>query len=209
MLCYPSFHAILCHRISHWLWRVANLYLLARFISQVARFITGIEIHPGAKIGKNIFIDHGAAVVIGETSHIGDNVTLYHGATLGGINPSNNSDSQRNIKRHPTIGDNVVIASGAQILGPITIGKNARIGANAVVLRAVEENTTVVGVPARPVCKNNSQDFQSYAVHQDDPDPMQKIYKDLEKIYQEVQILKEDKCGKKRPRTGRDDDISR
>ena len=125
--------------------------MIARVISQFSRFLTGIEIHPKAKIGKNLFIDHGMGVVIGETSEIGDNVTIYHMATLGGIAPSINSNDQRNIKRHPTIGDEVVIGSGAQVLGPITVGRCAKIGANAVVTKDVPEKAVMVGIPAKNV----------------------------------------------------------
>ena len=132
-------------------------------ISQFSRFLTGIEIHPGAKIGKNLFIDHGMGVVIGETSEIRDNVTIYHNVTLGGISPSINSDQQRNIKRHPTIMDNVVIGSGAQILGPIKVGKNSKIGANAVVTNDVPENAVMVGIPARNIGVS-SEEFKPYAV---------------------------------------------
>ena len=124
--------AVFFHRIANF-FSVAKFDLIARIISQFSRFLTGIEIHPRAKIGKNLFIDHGMGVVIGETSQIGDNVTIYHMVTLGGISPSINSDNQRNTKRHPTLNDNVVVGSGAQVLGPIVIGKNAKIGANAVV----------------------------------------------------------------------------
>ncbi|MEM7072543.1 MAG: serine O-acetyltransferase EpsC, partial [Pseudomonadota bacterium] len=135
-LCYPSFHAILFHRLSHWLWQ-KKLTLLARFFSQIARFLSGIEIHPGAKIGKRLFIDHGIGVVIGETSEIGDDVTLYQGVTLGGVAPSIESSAQKGIKRHPTLCDHVIVGSGAQVLGPITVGKCARVGANAVAVQDV------------------------------------------------------------------------
>ena len=131
ILTYPGVKAVFFHRIANF-FSVAKFDLIARIISQFSRFLTGIEIHPGARIGKNLFIDHGMGVVIGETSEIGDNVTIYHMATLGGIAPSINSNDQRNIKRHPTIGDEAVIGSGAQVLGPITVGRCAKIGANAV-----------------------------------------------------------------------------
>jgi serine O-acetyltransferase len=142
LLCYPGVHAILFHRIAHRLWR-RGWTTSARWLSQVARWLTGIEIHPGATIGKRLLIDHGMGVVIGETAEIGDNVTLYQSVTLGGVslNPE---------KRHPTIEDDVVIGSGAAVLGPFTVGKGARVGANAVVLKAVEPGTTVVGIPAKP-----------------------------------------------------------
>ena len=132
-------------------------------ISQFARFITGIEIHPAAKIGKNLFIDHGMGVVIGETSDIGDNVTIYHNATLGGISPSINSNEQRHVKRHPTLKDNVVVGSGAQVLGPIEVGKNAKIGSNAVVTKDVPENAVMIGIPARNV-GTTTEEFKPYAV---------------------------------------------
>ena len=147
-LAYPGFHAVLAHRLTHRLWR-ANWRLLARFLSHFARFLSGVEIHPGAQIGQGFFIDHGTGVVIGETSEIGDNVTLYHGVTLGGIAPAVDSSAQVDQKRHPTIGNAAIIGSGAQVLGPITVGANARVGANAVVLRDVPEGATVVGNPAR------------------------------------------------------------
>ena len=132
-------------------------------ISQLARFISGIEIHPAAKIGKNLFIDHGMGVVIGETSDIGDNVTIYHNATLGGISPSINSNEQRRVKRHPTLKDNVVVGSGAQVLGPIEVGKNAKIGSNAVVTKDVPENAVMIGIPARNV-GTTTEEFKPYAV---------------------------------------------
>ena len=146
-----------------------NFNLVARIISQFSRFLTGIEIHPNAKIGKNLFIDHGMGVVIGETSEIGDNVTIYHMVTLGGISPSINSDDQRNTKRHPTLMDNVVVGSGAQILGPVVVGKNAKIGANAVVTKDVDENSVMVGIPAKNVGEVSTQDenFKPYGITQD------------------------------------------
>jgi serine O-acetyltransferase len=126
--------------------------------------MTGIEIHPGAKIGKNLFIDHGMGVVIGESSEIGDDVTLYHGVTLGGISPSEHSDNQRNSKRHPTLRNNVIVGSSAQVLGPITIGKCARIGANTVVLKDVPDNATMVGNPAKNISTNTDTSFKPYGV---------------------------------------------
>ena len=133
-------------------------------LSQFSRFLTGIEIHPGAKIGKNLFIDHGMGVVIGESSEIGNDVTLYHGVTLGGISPSENSDNQRNSKRHPTLLDNVIVGSSAQILGPITVGECARIGANTVVLKDVPANATMVGNPAKNISTNTDTSFKPYGV---------------------------------------------
>ena len=162
VLTYPGAKAVFLHRIANF-FAVAKFDLIARIISQFCRFMTGIEIHPKAKIGKNLFIDHGMGVVIGETSDIGDNVTIYHMATLGGISPSINSDDQRETKRHPTLQDNVVVGSGAQILGPITIGKNAKIGANAVVTKDVPENGVMVGIPAKNV-GTATEEFKPYGI---------------------------------------------
>ena len=150
ILTYPGVKAVFFHRIANFFYK-AGFELIARIISQTSRFFTGIEIHPGAKIGKNLFIDHGMGVVIGETSEIGDNVTMYHAVTLGGILPSVDSNSQRQIKRHPTIKDQVVLGSGAQVLGPITVGRCSKIAANAVVVNDVPEFATMVGVPAKVV----------------------------------------------------------
>ena len=143
VFCYPGLHAVLIYRLAHWAWR-HEFHLLGRWLSHLGRFLTGIEIHPGAEVGKMLFIDHGMAVVIGETAVIGDNVTLYQGVTLGGT-------SLKGGKRHPTLLDNVIVGAGAQVLGPITVGMGARIGANAVVLKDVPPNATMVGIPARPV----------------------------------------------------------
>jgi|TARA_B100000519_G_scaffold30909_1_gene21540 serine O-acetyltransferase len=162
VLTYPGVKAVFLHRIANF-FAVAKFDLIARMISQFSRFMTGIEIHPKAKIGKNLFIDHGMGVVIGETSDIGDNVTIYHMATLGGISPSINSDDQRETKRHPTLQDNVVVGSGAQVLGPITIGKNAKIGANAVVTKDVPENGVMVGIPAKNV-GTATEEFKPYGI---------------------------------------------
>ena len=162
ILTYPGVKAVFMHRIANF-FAIAKFDLVARIISQFSRFMTGIEIHPKAKIGKNLFIDHGMGVVIGETSDIGDNVTIYHMATLGGISPSINSDKQREIKRHPTLQDNVVVGSGAQVLGPITIGKNAKIGANAVVTKDVPENGVMVGIPAKNV-GTTTEEFKPYGI---------------------------------------------
>ena len=168
LLSYPGVKAVFFHLIASKLWEI-KFYLIARMISQFSRFLTGIEIHPAAKIGKNLFIDHGMGVVIGETSEIGNNVTIYHGVTLGGISPAENSDSQRNLKRHPTIKNNVIIGSGAQILGPILVENNAKIGANSVILKDVPKNGTMVGNPARNVNKDNKIDkeFKPYGVEVD------------------------------------------
>ena len=165
ILTYPGVKAIFFHKIANF-FAIAKFDLIARIISQLSRFLTGIEIHPKAKIGKNLFIDHGMGVVIGETSEIGDNVTVYHMVTLGGIAPSINSDSQREIKRHPTLMDNVVVGSGAQILGPVIIGKNAKVGANAVVTKNVPDNAVMIGIPARNV-GTTSGEFKAYAVTED------------------------------------------
>ena len=162
ILTYPGVKAVFFHRIANF-FSTAKFHLVARIISQFSRFLTGIEIHPNAKIGKNLFIDHGMGVVIGETSDIGDNVTIYHMATLGGIAPSINSDNQRNVKRHPTLKENVVVGSGAQILGPVVVGKNAKIGANAVVTKDVPENAVMVGIPAKNV-GTASEEFKPYGV---------------------------------------------
>ena len=168
ILTYPGAKAVFFHRIANF-FAIAKFNLIARIISQFSRFLTGIEIHPNAKIGKNLFIDHGMGVVIGETSDIGNNVTIYHMVTLGGISPSINSDDQRNTKRHPTLMDNVVVGSGAQILGPVVIGKNAKIGANAVVTKDVDENSVMVGIPAKNVGEVSTQDenFKPYGITQD------------------------------------------
>ena len=163
ILTYPGVKAVFFHHIAHKVWNY-KFYLIARMISQFSRFLTGIEIHPAAKIGKNLFIDHGMGVVIGESSVIGNDVTLYHGVTLGGISPSENSEEQRNIKRHPTLLDNVIVGSSAQVLGPITIGKCARIGANTVVLKDVPANATMVGNPAKNISTNSDKSFKPYGV---------------------------------------------
>ncbi len=163
VLTYPGVKAVFFHRIAHF-FHLAGFDLLARIISQTTRFFTGIEIHPGAKIGNNLFIDHGMGVVIGETSEIGNNVTIYHAVTLGGISPSIDSERQRHEKRHPTIGSDVVIGSGAQIIGPVQIGNGSRIAANAVVVNDVPENSTMVGVPAKVIKTSNKGKFRPYGV---------------------------------------------
>ena len=162
ILTYPGVKAVFLHRIANF-FSIAKFDLIARIISQLSRFFTGIEIHPKAKIGKNLFIDHGMGVVIGETSEISDNVTIYHNVTLGGISPSINSNEQRNSKRHPTLKDNVVVGSGAQILGPVIIGKNSLIGANAVITKDVAEKSIMVGNPAKKI-GDATQGFKPYAV---------------------------------------------
>tara|TARA_B100001093_G_C26796503_1_gene1001346 strand:+ start:1272 stop:1850 length:579 start_codon:yes stop_codon:yes gene_type:complete len=163
VLTYPGVKAVFFHKIGNFFY-VAGFDLIARIISQTTRFFTGIEIHPGAKIGKNLFIDHGMGVVIGETSEIGNNVTIYHAVTLGGISPSVESDRQRDAKRHPTIGDDVVIGSGAQIIGPVKVGNGSRIAANAVVVNNVPDNATMVGIPAKAVQIGNQGKFRPYGV---------------------------------------------
>ena len=163
ILTYPGVKAVFFHQISNFFYK-AGFDLIARIISQTIRFFTGIEIHPGAKIGKNLFIDHGMGVVIGETSEIGDNVTIYHNVTLGGSSPSIDSERQRHEKRHPTIGNDVVIGSGAQIIGPIKVGNNSRIAANAVVVKDVPENATMVGIPAKAFKFENKGSFRPYGV---------------------------------------------
>ncbi|WP_286294165.1 serine O-acetyltransferase [Methylomarinovum tepidoasis] len=170
---YPGVHAVWFHRLSHCLWR-REWYWLARFLSHVARFLTGIEIHPGAEIGRRFFIDHGMGVVIGETAVIGDDCTLYHGVTLGGT-------SWQKGKRHPTLGNGVVVGAGAKILGPIHVGDNARIGSNSVVLKDVPAGATVVGIPAHVVTKASAErkaaiarhlGFDAYGLSPDMPDPV-------------------------------------
>ena len=163
ILTYPGVKAVFFHQISNFFYK-AGFDLVARIISQTVRFFTGIEIHPGAKIGKNLFIDHGMGVVIGETSEIGNNVTIYHAVTLGGSSPSIDSERQRHEKRHPTIGDDVVIGSGAQIIGPIKVGNKSRIASNAVVVKDVPDNATMVGIPAKAVKLENKGSFRPYGV---------------------------------------------
>lgn len=175
LTCYPGLHALLMHRMAHWLWN-NQLKWLARLVSHMSRWFTGIEIHPGARIGQRFFIDHGMGVVIGETAEIGDNVTLYHGVTLGGT-------SWDKGKRHPTLEDDVVIGAGAKVLGPITIHKNARVGSNSVVNRDVPENATAVGIPGRIVKTDvvveerhkkiaERMGFDAYGLTKDAPDPV-------------------------------------
>jgi serine O-acetyltransferase len=185
VLCYPGFHALVYHRLAHWLW-LQGWLLAGRFVSHVGRVLTGIEIHPGASIGERVFIDHGMGVVIGETAEVGDDVTLYQGVTLGGTTLT------RGAKRHPTIGNGVIVGSGAQVLGPFRVGDGARIGAAAVVLREVPDGATMVGNPARQVARRNSSvdlrpAFQPYAVCGDIPDP---IARALNGLLDEVTSLK-------------------
>ena len=162
---YPSFQVLVAFRIANPLWRL-GLRFPARLLMQVARWLTGIEIHPGATIGPGLFIDHGMGVVIGETAEIGRDVTLYHGVTLGGVMPAIGAAEQRCVKRHPTLADYVIVGAGAQVLGPITVGRCARIGGNSVVTKDVPDSMTVVGVPARPIPKRASSEegFKAYGV---------------------------------------------
>ncbi len=178
VVCYPGFHAVLFHRMAHWLYQ-KNLVLLPRMISQFARFLTGIEIHPGAKIGKGFFIDHGSGVVIGETAEIGNNVTLYQGVTLGGTGKEKG-------KRHPTIGDNVVIGTGAKILGSFKIGDNVKIGAGSVVNKPIPNDTTVVGVPGRVVVHRGEPVKNVDLRHDELPDPVTEM---LQCLMQRVDTL--------------------
>jgi len=202
--CYPGFHALLVHRLAHSLWG-ARLRWLARLVSHCGRFLTGIEIHPGAQIGRRFFIDHGMGVVIGETAEIGNDCTLYHGVTLGGT-------SWHKGKRHPTLGNGVVLGAGAKILGPITIGDGARIGSNAVVVKNVPPGATAIGIPARIVEKeaNDHSGFSAYAVGSDMNDPVAKAIHELidhsvstdqriDKILEQLKQLGVD-CGEARER---------
>jgi serine O-acetyltransferase len=189
MLTYPGFQAVMWHRFAHAAWR-RGFRLTGRFISNFARWTTGIEIHPGARIGRRLFIDHGMGVVVGETAEIGDDVTLYHDVTLGGTSPSVNSAAQVDKKRHPTIRDRVIIGSGAQVLGPITVGECARVGANAVVVSDVAPRTTVVGIPARVVVPKDQQQregFVAYGTPGDLPDPVARA---LDGLLDQVSRLK-------------------
>ena len=180
---YPGYHAVRWHRISHWL-HIHKLRTLARGISQFARFLTGVEIHPGAKIGKCLFIDHGMGIVMGETAEIGDYCNIYHGVTLGGTGKDKG-------KRHPTLGNHVLVGAGAKILGPFTVGDNARIGGNAVVLKEVPPNATVVGVPGVIVTKgDNQQQYCSWELDQVSlPDPIQQ---EIDQMQQRLNTLAED-----------------
>jgi serine O-acetyltransferase len=168
LTCYPGVHARIMHRMANWLWH-AGFKWLARFLSHISRFLTGIEIHPGATIGRRFFIDHGMGVVIGETAEIGDDVTIYHGVTLGGT-------SWKEGKRHPTLGNGVVVGAGAKILGPITIGDGAKIGSNAVVVKSVPAGATAAGIPARILDedKKAAPSFNAYGIGNDQNDPFSK-----------------------------------
>jgi serine O-acetyltransferase len=199
--CYPGLHALVAHRFAHWLWQ-ARLRWIGRWVSQIARFLTGIEIHPGASIGRRFFIDHGMGVVIGETAEIGDDCTLYHGVTLGGTTWNKG-------KRHPTLGRGVVIGAGAKVLGPIMIGEGARIGSNAVVVKDVPPGATAVGIPARIILDEQDRareakaaklGFSAYAVTRDD-DPVSQalqglldhsveLDKRIDLIMKEIEVLR-------------------
>ncbi len=183
--CYSGFHALTMHRVSHWLW-CHKLKSLARFNAMLARFFTGVEIHPAAKIGRRFFIDHGMGVVIGETAEIGDDVTIYHGVTLGGV-------SLKKEKRHPTIGNNVIIGAGAKVLGPFKVGDRVRIGANSVVLHEVPDDATVVGVPGRITGDSKRQDMFN---HTELPDPVANAFNciidRIVEMEKEIQTIKKD-----------------
>jgi serine O-acetyltransferase len=183
IFCYPGFHAMLFYRLSHWLW-IKNCNFMGRFVSHLGRFFTGIEIHPGAKIGRGFFIDHGMGVVIGETAEIGENCTLYHGVTLGGT-------SWAKEKRHPTLGNNVVVGSGAKILGPFKVGDDSKIGSNSVVVKEVPATATVVGIPGRVVLSGEKRvgvDLQ----HGELPDPVAKA---VSCVFDQIQRLEEQVVG--------------
>lgn len=188
IICYPGFHAICIHRVSHWLWK-SNFKLLARFLSHLSRIINGIEIHPGATIGRRVFIDHGLGTVIGETSEIGDDCTIYQGVTLGG------TSLYKGVKRHPTLGRGVVVSAGAKVLGGFTVGDYARVGSNAVVLKEVPPNATAVGIPARTIraeLPSNASDrtkdhFSAYGITPEADDPMSLALKSLIDITLELE----------------------
>lgn len=185
---YSGIHAVANHRIAHFFYKI-KLFFVARMISQISRFFTGIEIHPGAKIGKGLFIDHGMGIVIGETAIIGDNCTLYQNVTLGGTGKDKG-------KRHPTLGDNVMVGSGAKVLGPFTVGSNSKIAANAVVLSEVPENSTCVGVPARVVRINNKKvDLDLDQIHIPDPVSQElcKMYIKIEQLTKKIEKMEAEK----------------
>ncbi len=220
LVCYPGLHAVWLHRVAHWLW-CAEWKLLARLVSHISRWLTGIEIHPGAKIGRRFFIDHGMGIVIGETAEIGNDVTLYHGVTLGGT-------SWNKGKRHPTLEDGVIVGAGAKILGPFTVGAGAKIGSNAVVTRPVPAGATAVGIPGRIISKNDDEQearrkamaekigFDAYGVSQDMPDPvaqaigqlldhLQAVDDRLEGMCKALTALGSDYCAKKLPELRNED----
>jgi serine O-acetyltransferase len=196
VLCYPGFHAVLIHRFAHWLW-IHDMYVLGRAVSHFGRFLTGIEIHPGAAIGRRLFIDHGMGCVIGETAEVGDDVTLYHDVTLGGV-------ALHEGKRHPTLEDGVIVGAGAQVLGPITVGKDARIGANAVALADVPPGVTMVGIPARQILPRQrgaeETEFMAYGTPFGDlPDPAAKALKamltEIEALRARIETLEQGEGG--------------
>lgn len=187
IICYPGFHAMVFYRLAHWLW-LKQLPLLGRFVSHLGRFFTGIEIHPGAKIGRGFFIDHGMGVVIGETAEIGDDCTLYHGVTLGGT-------SWAKEKRHPTLGNNVIIGAGAKVLGPFRVGDDSKIGSNSVVVKEVPDNATVVGIPGRVVLSGEKRvgfDLE----HDKLPDPVAKavscVFDQIRRLEDQVDTLEQE-----------------
>ena len=184
---YPGVHALILHRLAHFLWSI-KLKLIARIFSHLARILTGIEIHPGAQIGRRFFIDHGMGVVIGETAIIGDDCTLYHGVTLGGT-------TWKKGKRHPTLKNNVVIGAGAKVLGPVTLGNNSKVGSNAVVVNDIPNDSTAVGIPAKIIESGEKlKKFSAYAVEKNTQDPVlqsiDEILKTLEKQQKEIKALK-------------------
>jgi len=199
LTCYPGLHAIWMHRLSHWLW-LREWKWLARVSSNLGRWLTGVEIHPGARIGRRFFIDHGMGIVIGETAEIGDDVTLYHGVTLGGT-------SWNKGKRHPTLEDGVIVGAGAKILGPFTVGAGAKIGSNAVVTREVPPGATAVGIPGRVIVKSSDEQeakrkaiaekigFDAYGVSEDMPDPVARAIGQLLDHVQAVEERLEGMCG--------------
>ena len=199
---YQGFHALMFYRLSHAVWVLGGKFI-GRFISQVGRLFTGIEIHPGAVIGRGFVIDHGTGVVVGETAIIGDNVTLYHDVTLGGVAPSVDSIAQIGTKRHPTLSDGVIVGSGAQILGPIVVGNDARVGANAVVTSNIPAGMTAVGIPARVVLPRNKRkaaEFRAYATDPDgSPDPVlqtiESLRAQMSQLMDRVQELEADDAG--------------
>lgn len=197
VLCSSGLHAILFYRLNHYLWK-KEFKLTARILSQFARFLTGIEIHPGARIGKGFFIDHGMGVIIGETAEIGNNVTLYHDVTLGGTTVFTAKGKVMS-KRHPTIGNNVIIGSGAQVLGPIKIGDNVKIGSNAVVIKDVEADSTVVGVPAHKAEKGGKkqQCFEAYGLNPEIKDPIEQkidcLTRELDDLKKQLKAVKNGK----------------
>lgn len=188
LLCYPGLHALLLHRAAHFLHQ-RKLIVLPRIISHISRFLTGIEIHPGAKFGESVFIDHGMGVVIGETTEIGDRVTIYQGVTLGGTSTSRK-------KRHPTIRNNVVIGTGAHVLGPVEVGEGARVGAGSVVLHSIPPGATVVGIPGRVVFHRGKKITPVDLNHQDLPDPVAQMFDSLQNQIDELRILTDNFAGK-------------